>query len=94
MNTKEVETPHTEGPRWEIIRRFKSYNDANTYRNGLLVETDNLQAKVHLMGATHKKFFAVKTRSDPSLAQEEESRIRREAKKKRKSKLNKKRRKK
>ena len=94
MNTKEVEKTHTEGPRWEIIRRFKSYNDANTYRNGLLEETDNLQAKVHLMGTVHKKFFAVKTRFDPSLAQEEDTRMRREAKKKRKAKLNKKRRKK
>ena len=67
MSTKEVENIHTEGPRWEIVRRFKTYAEANIHRNGLLIEADSLQVKVHLMGRAGHKFFAVKTRLDPAL---------------------------
>jgi hypothetical protein len=87
MSTEEVEKIHTEGPRWEIVRRYETYTDADMYRNGLLTETDSLQVKIHRMGPEGDEFFAVKTRVDPGIAKREE-------KKKRKARLSKKRRKK
>ena len=67
MSTEDIENTHTEGPRWEIVRRFSTYKEANIHRNGLLTEADSLQVKVHLMGRAGHEFFAVKTRLDPSL---------------------------
>ncbi len=68
MSTEE-ERIHTEGPRWEIVRRFDTYQEANNHRNGLLIETDLVQVKVHLMGRAGQEFFAVKTRLDPAAQQ-------------------------
>ena len=70
MSTKEVEKTHIEGPRWEIVRRFKTYTEANNHRNGLLIETDLIQVKIHMMGPSSKQYFAVKARLDPSKQQE------------------------
>ena len=94
MSTNEVNSEHVEGPRWTIHRRFNTYKGANEFRNGLLMETDQLQVKVHLMGPRYHEFFAVKTRLDPALAAQEELNRKREEKKARKKRLNKKRRKK
>jgi 7,8-dihydro-6-hydroxymethylpterin-pyrophosphokinase len=55
---------------------------------------ENLQVKVHWQGSFNNRYFAVKTRSDPEMALEEARHLQREAKKRRKAKLNKKRRKK
>ena len=70
MSTKEIEKTHIEGPRWEIVRRFKTYSEANNHRNGLLIETDLMQVKVHMMGPANKQYFAVKARLDPAKQQE------------------------
>ena len=94
MSTEEVEIKHEEGPHWEIMRRFGTYKEANEHRCGLLGETDTLQVKVHLMGPSHKQFFAVKVRVHPDIALEEALNQKRADKKKRKARLNKKRRKK
>jgi len=94
MSTEEVNEPHTEGPRWKILKRFKTFEEANVHRTGLLIETDTVQVKVHLMGPANNQFFAVKARQDPAIALQEEAALRRAEKKKRKAKLNKKRRKK
>ena len=67
MSTEEEEKIHTEGPRWEIVRRYNTYTEANNHRTGLLVETDSLQVKIHLMGPSGKQFFAVKTRLNPAM---------------------------
>ena len=83
---------HKEGPPWATERRFSTFEEANEFRNGLLLETDRIQAKVHW--ARLRDDFVVKTRIDPAIAFEQEEKLRRELKKRRKKKLQKKRRKK
>jgi hypothetical protein len=83
---------HKEGPPWTIHRRFSTFEEANKFRSGLLLETDSIQAKVHW--ACLRDDFVVKTRVDPAATLAKEAALRREEKKKRKVKLNKKRRKK
>ena len=53
-----------------------------------------MQVKAHWQGKANNRYYAVKTRTDPSIALEEAQNAKREAKKRRKAKLNKKRRKK
>lgn len=88
MSTEEVEMApeHTDGPTWNIVGRFPTFEGAAAKRNELTGEQD-LQVKIHYQGPPNRKFFAVKTRTDPSVAKREE-------KKRRKAKLSKKRRKK
>ena len=87
MSTEEVvETGHQEGPAWEIVAKCATYDEADQVRLELAMEED-LQVKVHYQGPPNRKFYAVKTRTDPSIAKREE-------KKRRKAKLSKKRRKK
>ena len=93
MSTEEVETVHTEGPNWDTVGRFPTYAAAAARRNEL-IETPDLQVKIHYQGPQNRKFFAVKTRIDPQIALEEALNAHRVQKKKRKAKLNKKRRKK
>ncbi len=66
--TQTEEAKHTEGPRWKIVRRCKTYAEADLHRNGLLTETDTMQVKIHVMGPRNSQFFAVKTRLDPAKA--------------------------
>jgi hypothetical protein len=93
MSTEEVKVIHTEGPAWETVGRFPTFDVADKKRNELL-EEENLQVKVHWQGPPHNRFFAVKSRLDPASAAEEEAIQRRAEKKRRKLKLSKKRRKK
>ena len=86
MSTEEVEVPHQEGAAWSIVGRFPTFEAADAKRSELTEEKD-LQVKVHYQGPSNRKFYAVKTRIDPSIAKREE-------KKRRKAKLSKKRRKK
>ena len=86
MSTDEVEVLHPEGPTWNIVGRFPTFEAADAMRNNLTGE-ENLQVKVHYQGPDGRKIYAVKTRIDPAIAKREE-------KKRRKAKLNKKRRKK
>ena len=65
----ETNTEHKEGPPWEIVRRFSSFEKADQKRNELLEET-NLQVKVNFMPGCwprSDKCYAVKIRSDPAL---------------------------
>jgi len=94
MNEQNTTTPHVEGPRWTIRRKFSTFKEANEFRFGLLTETDTLQVKVHLMGRIGEDYYAVKTRINPEIALNDEIRLKREEKKRRKARLNKKRRKK
>jgi hypothetical protein len=93
MSTEEVETAHTEGPSWDIVGKFPTYAAADAHRNEL-VDTPDLQVKIHYQGPANRRFFAVKTRVDPQVALEEALNAHRADKKKRKAKLDKKRRKK
>ena len=94
MSTEEVvETGHQEGPAWEIVAKYATYNEADQMRLELAMEED-LQVKVHWQGKVNSRYYAVKTRQDPRVALEEALNQRRADKKKRKAKLNKKRRKK
>ena len=88
MSTEEVETApqHTDGPAWNIVGRFPTFEGADAKRNELVAEED-LQVKVHYQGPLNNKFFAVKTRVNPAA-------LKREEKKRRKARLSKKRRKK
>ncbi len=86
-----VTQEHTEGPAWSSAGRFKTFEEADTKRKELTTEQD-LQVKVKWMRKNED--FVVKTRVNPSVAEEEERIRRREEKKRRKAKLNKKRRKK
>ena len=93
MSTEEIETGHQEGPRWKIVGRFPTFAQADTRRDELKEDKD-LQVKVHWQGSASNRYYAVKTRLDPSFALEEALNIKRAEKKRRKAKLNKKRRKK
>jgi len=86
MSTEEVGVPHQDGPAWNIVGRFPTFEAADAKRTELTEEKD-LQVKVHYQGPANRKFYAVKTRIDPSV-------VKREEKKRRKAKLSKKRRKK
>jgi len=86
MSTEEVEVSHEEGPAWNIVGRFPTFEAADAKRSELSGEED-LQVKVHYQGPRNAKIYAVKTRRDPAIAKREE-------KKRRKAKLSKKRRKK
>jgi len=93
MNRENVETAHTEGPPWSTVGRFSTFEKANEKRNELLDE-GSFQVKVHWQGTATNRFFAVKTRIDPTIALEETLSLKREEKKRRKARLNRKRRKK
>ncbi len=93
MSTEEVETGHVEGPSWTIVARCATFDEADQRRLELALE-ENVQVKVHWQGKANNRYYAVKTRPDPSIALEEALNAKREAKKRRKAKLNKKRRKK
>jgi len=84
---------HTEGPSWNIVGRFPTFELADKKRNELVADSD-LQVKIHYQGTVNNRFYAVKIRFNPALAEAEAERLRKEVKKKRKAKLNKKRRKK
>jgi|TARA_Y100000310_G_scaffold20066_1_gene19576 hypothetical protein len=93
MISENTETAHVEGPPWKIVGRFPTFNEADQKRLELAMEED-LQVKVHWQGSVSNRYFAVKTRTDPAATLEEDRRLQREAKKRRKAKLSKKRRKK
>jgi len=93
MSTEEVVVGHQEGPAWEIVAKCATYDEADQKRLELAMEED-LQVKVHWQGKVNHRYYAVKTREDPSIALAAALNAKREEKKKRKAKLNKKRRKK
>jgi len=89
MNIKETKT-HEDGDPWKTIARFPSFEEADTKRFELQ-ETPELQVKVHYQGPEGKRYFAVKTRVDPTI---EAAMKKKEEKARRQKKLQKKRRKK
>ena len=94
MSTEEiVEVGHQEGPAWSIVEKCATYDEADQKRLQLELE-EGLQVKVHWQGKVDNRYYAVKSRPDPALAEAEELDIKREEKRRRKAKLNKKRRKK
>ena len=93
MSTEEVEAGHQDGPAWKTVARCATYDEADQKRLELTMEKD-VQVKVHWQGKVNHRYYAVKTREDPSVALAEALNAKREEKKKRKAKLNKKRRKK
>jgi hypothetical protein len=90
---KEAVKEHQDGPSWKIVRRLQTYEEADLIRSRLL-EHEDLQVKIHIMGPRTKQYFAVKGRVDPALEAMRSLEEARHLKKKRKKKLNKKRRKK
>ena len=93
MSTEEVVVGHQDGPAWKIVAKCATYDEADQKRLELAMEEDT-QVKVHWQGKVNYRYYAVKTREDPSVALAEALNAKREEKKKRKAKLNKKRRKK
>ena len=92
MSTEEiVEVGHQEGPAWEIVAKCATYDEADRKRLELGMEED-VQVKIHWQGKVNHRYYAVKTREDPSLALAEALDAKREEKKKRKARLQKKRR--
>ncbi len=71
MSTKEVESPHQDGPSWNIVARCVNYAEAHLKRLELMTEKD-LQVKVHYQGPPRRKFYAVKTRIDPDSLRKED----------------------
>tara|TARA_R110000751_G_C13448769_1_gene443851 strand:+ start:67 stop:327 length:261 start_codon:yes stop_codon:yes gene_type:complete len=68
MNTDNTETTHQDGPSWKTVGRFPTFAEADSRRVKLSEEKD-LQVKVHHQGPQNKLYFAVKTRSDPKVAE-------------------------
>jgi hypothetical protein len=93
MSTEEIVVGHQEGPAWKIVAKCATYDEADQKRLELAMEED-LQVKVHWQGKVNHRYYAVKSRPDPSIAHAEALDAKRDEKKRRKAKLNKKRRKK
>jgi hypothetical protein len=93
MSTEEVEAGHQDGPAWKIVAKCATYDEADQKRLELTME-ESLQVKVHWQGKVNYRYYAVKARTNPSVALAEALDIHREEKKRRKAKLSKKRRKK
>ena len=93
MSTEEVVVGHQDGPAWKTVAKCATYDEADQKRLELAME-DDIQVKVHWQGKVNNRYYAVKTRTDPSVALSEALELKREEKKRRKARLNKKRRKK
>ena len=63
MNTED-KTIHQDGPAWKIVAKYATYEEADQKRLELVPEED-LQVKVHWQGVASKRYFAVKTRTNP-----------------------------
>jgi len=68
MNTDDTETIHQDGPSWKTVGRFPTFAAADLKRIKLSEEKD-LQVKVHMQGPQTELYFAVKTRTDPQVAE-------------------------
>ena len=66
MSTEEIEAIHQDGPAWKIVAKCVTYDEANQKRLELEIEKD-LQVKVHWLGKVNNRYFAVKTRTDPTI---------------------------
>jgi len=71
MNTEE-ETTHQDGPAWKIVAKYATFEEADQKRLELAPEKD-LQVKVHWQGIASKRYFAVKTRTNPEAAATEKT---------------------
>lgn len=90
----ENEREHKEGPPWKTVGRFPTFDEADQRRLELATEED-LQVKVGWRRRSEGElYFVVKARIDPAIALEEALSTKRAEKRRRKTKLNKKRRKK
>ena len=56
---------HEEGPRWKIVGRYGTFEEADRRRKEISQDEDT-QVKVHFMGPSRGRFFAVKARLDPA----------------------------
>ena len=63
MSTEE-EASHQDGPAWKIVAKCATYEEADQKRLELAPDKD-LQVKVHWQGVATKRYFAVKTRTNP-----------------------------
>ena len=63
MNTED-EITHQDGPAWKIVAKCATYEEADQKRLEL-AHTEDLQVKVHWQGVATKRYFAVKTRTNP-----------------------------
>ena len=68
MNTDNTETTHQDGPAWKIVAKYATYEEADQKRLELVPEED-LQVKVHWQGVATKRYFAVKTRTNPEVTE-------------------------
>jgi len=93
MRTKELGDDHKDGPPWNIVGKFSTFEAAHTKRIELFEDLD-FQVKIHYQGTENNRYFAVKIRANPAIALEETLSAKRTEKKRRKARLNKKRRKK
>ena len=84
------QTEHVEGPPWQTVGRYTTYEQADSKRQELVIE-ENVQVKIHYQGTRNNRHFSVKTRHDPDVI---DLINKREEKRRRKKKLSKKRRKK
>ena len=67
MNTED-KTVHQDGPSWKTVGRFPTFAEADRRRVKLSEEKD-LQVKIHMQGPRGKLYFAVKTRTDPTVVE-------------------------
>lgn len=59
MSTEEIDLPHQEGPSWDIVGKYATYEAADIKRNELLSE-ENLQVKIHYQGPRNRKLLPLK----------------------------------
>ena len=83
-------TTHQDGAPWKTVGRHPTFGAAATQRIELLEDT-SVEVKVHYQGSRTERYYAVKTRVNPELADAQEKK---EEKARRKKRLSKKRRKK
>jgi hypothetical protein len=61
-----VEGQHKDGPSWDTVRVFSSFDEADRFRKSVLTSSKQVKVKKQL-NTTGQEIFVVKSRNNPSL---------------------------
>lgn len=61
-----VEAQHKDGPPWDTVRVFSSFDEADRFRKSVLTSSKQVKVKKQL-NTTGQEIFVVKSRNNPTL---------------------------
>ena len=61
-----VEGQHKDGPPWDTVRVFSSFDEADRFRKSVLTSSKQVKVKKQL-NTTGQEIFVVKSRNNPTL---------------------------